>query len=98
MKTTHTSNIPGTHSAEPQPLLRWILRRGNDALTCGVDARGDRSFDVCVVPHWDISASVIERFPAPTSALRRHAEIAARLRQSGWVVADHVPMTRDWAA
>jgi hypothetical protein len=40
---------------------------------------------VCVLPHWNLSDSMVERFNAPASALRRHAEIASQLREAGWV-------------
>jgi hypothetical protein len=43
------------------------------------------SYDVCVLPHWNLSEATVEHFDTPASALWRHAEIASRLRQSGWV-------------
>ena len=73
--------------ADPGFMLRWVFHRGQDALTCAVETTVDRSaYDVCVLPHWNLSVSTIERFDAPAGALRRHAEIASRLRQAGWVV------------
>ena len=51
-----------------------------------VAARSTNSFDVCVVPHWDVSSSVIETFNSACSALERHAEISLQLRETGWVV------------
>jgi hypothetical protein len=71
-------------------MLRWILQRDTNAITCQLDARGNRSYEVCVVPHWDPSSAVIERYDAPTPALLRHAEVARRLRENGWMVIDHV--------
>jgi hypothetical protein len=53
---------------------------------------GDGSaFDVCVLPHWDLSASIIERFEDAATAFEHHATIALMLRQSGWMVAQHSP-------
>lgn len=73
----------------PQPestrVLRWVFRRSNDAITCEIDAAGDRRFEVCIVPHWDVSAATIERFDAEYRAFERHAELARRLRAAGWV-------------
>jgi hypothetical protein len=74
----------------PAPMLRWVLQRNEQAITCELDARGTRSYEVCIVPHWNLSAAVIERFDAPTPALLRHAEVSRRLGESGWKVVDHV--------
>jgi hypothetical protein len=72
--------------AEPACILRWVFHRGPDVLTCAVEAGADRSsYDVCVLPHWNLSVATVEHFDAAASALQRHAEIALRLRQSGWV-------------
>jgi hypothetical protein len=66
-------------------LLRWVFHRGADTLTCVVEAAENRSgYDVCTLPDWDFSAAAVERFDAPASALRRHAEVAMRLREMGW--------------
>ena len=70
-------------SAESAGILRWIYLRGTRALTCEVRVFG-KTYDVSVVPHWDVSSSVIETFESPASALRRHAEIASSFRQAGW--------------
>jgi hypothetical protein len=71
---------------EPTCILRWVFRRGVDVLTCAVEAAADRtSCHVCVLPHWNLSIATVERFDAPASALRRHAEIASRLREAGWL-------------
>ena len=72
---------------EPACLVRWIFQRGDSALTCRVDARAASSYDVLVVPHWNISAAVIETLETPGRALQRHAEIAKQLREGGWLVA-----------
>jgi hypothetical protein len=72
-------------STEPACILRWVFHRGADALTCAVEAGGRASYDVCVLPHWNLAEATVEHFDIPASALRRHAEIASRLRQAGWV-------------
>src|SRR4051812_26136973 len=75
-----------SRKAEPTCILRWVFHRGPDVLTCAVETAGHRaSCDVCVLPHWNLSVATVERFDAPASALRRHAEIASRLRDAGWV-------------
>lgn len=84
------TKIRPSTSPDSELLLRWIFERDARALTCELDIRGDRGYDVSVVPHWDVSSSLIERFDAPGGAWLRHAEIARRLRESGWVLTDHV--------
>jgi hypothetical protein len=71
-------------------MLRWVLRRDTEAITCQLDARGSRSHELCILPHWDPTSAVIERFEAPTPARLRHAEVATLLRDDGWMVIDHV--------
>ena len=68
----------------------WILQRDANAITCQLDARGGRCYEVCILPHWNPSSAVLERFDSLTEALRHHAEIGARLREQGWTVIDHV--------
>jgi len=82
--TTSTIRAVSTRKqAESAGTLRWIFLRGTRALTCEVRVFGETN-DVSVVPHWDVSSSVIESFDRPASALRRHAEIASYFRQAGW--------------
>ena len=73
-------------------VLLWVFRRDFDAITCGVDVSASGTCEVRTVPHWDASLAVVEPFESAGDALRRHAEVASRLREIGWVVADHVPM------
>ena len=69
-----------------------MFQRGGHAMTCSVDMVGNGSaYDVCVLPHWDLSASLIARFNDAATAFERHAEISLFLRQSGWTVAQHSP-------
>jgi hypothetical protein len=73
----------------PTPMVRWVFRRDGRAITCEVDAHDTQSYDVAIIPHWDPSAAVIERFNRALRALERHASIARRLRDDGWVLVDH---------
>ena len=41
------------------------------------------------VPHWNVSAAVVERFDCVVPALERHAGMARALRAHGWVLVDH---------
>jgi hypothetical protein len=75
-----------TSTTEPTSMLRWVFHRGGHVLTCAVEATADRSsYDVCVFPHWNVSLGTVERFAAAGGALQRHAVIASRLREAGWV-------------
>jgi len=85
-----TARYTRTSRSQSSPMLHWILQNETNAITCQLDARGDRSYEVCVVPHWDPSSAVIECFEAPTPAFLRHAEIAKNLREIGWQVIDRV--------
>ena len=80
------------------PVLRWIFERGHHTMTCEVRMTRSGACDVTLVPHWDLAASGAETFDGPAAALRRHAEIASRLRDEGWTVRDHVPVGRRAAA
>jgi hypothetical protein len=87
-----------THSAQQPPLVEWILQRDSKAITCQLDLRGRRSYEVSVLPHWDPSSAVIERFDTATPALLRHAQLACRFREAGWMVIDHVAAAQVSAA
>ena len=74
----------------PSPILRWELQHDVRAITCRLDGRANCGYEVCVLPHWDPASAVIECVDAPMPALLRHAQVAARLREHGWIVIDHV--------
>jgi hypothetical protein len=81
----------GERSTEPVGILRWVFVRGAKALTCEVRTNGRHSHDVCVVPHWDVASSVVERYEGAAGALRRHAEVASYFRQAGWLLLRESP-------
>jgi hypothetical protein len=54
-------------------------------LTCEICVNGPSSYDVCVIPHWDVSSSVIEEFANSSVALCRHADLVSHFREDGWV-------------
>jgi hypothetical protein len=82
--TTHA--VRRAQSDQPTCILRWVFHHGSDALTCAIESTGEHaSYDVCILPHWNLSVATVEHFDAATSALQRHADIASRLRQAGWV-------------
>lgn len=86
MTQTTTKPARRLSNDEPITMLRWVFQRGPVALTCAVEAAADRSsYDVCIFPHWNLSLGTVERYVAPRGALQRHAEIAAHLREAGWV-------------
>ena len=65
-------------------MTRWTFIRKEQVLTCEIRVDGSQSYDVCVVPHWNVDASVVERYRRPSAAIGRHAEIAWYLGESGW--------------
>jgi hypothetical protein len=87
---THTIHATTDASLQqPIPMLRWVFQRQASAITCEVDCTANHQYEVCVVPHWDVSRSAIERFDSAPHALQRHAELAMSLREEGWIVVDH---------
>ena len=76
-------------SGAARPMLRWVFIRNGRMLTCELDARARHTFDVSLIPHWNISASVVERFGNAVAAMERHAALAGALRDAGWTVVDH---------
>jgi len=69
-------------------MLYWLFYRNDQALACELSVNGDQEYVVQVTPLWDDEASVSESFRRPTDALRRHAELATFLRESGWLLAE----------
>lgn len=86
MKTPTSLSTSHRPLADPTRLLRWVFHRGAESLTCAIEtAASPTSYDVCILPHWNLEVASVEPFPVAKSAMRRHAEIASRLRQAGWV-------------
>ena len=77
-----------TNEVQEVEWLHWLFVRDNRALSCDVDVRGDGLYTVSILPLWDSDAMVTQTFIKPGDALRRHAEIAGYLRESGWLLAD----------
>jgi hypothetical protein len=73
-------------TANPLPrIVHWTFGFGSDHLTCGVEGDG-RTYRLSLVPNGRDEAAVVETFASSAAALRRHAELAARLREHGWKV------------
>ena len=69
-------------------LLRWVLYRGEEAITCQIDRTlTDGSYAVSVVPHQNLTAAAIETYDTSIPAFQRHAAIVSELRQTGWKMA-----------
>ena len=87
-----------TDRRQHKPLVEWILQREAKSITCQLEARGHHSYELCILPHWDPSAAVIEHFDASLPAMMRHAQLARDLCEAGWMVIDHVAAARIQAA
>ncbi len=70
----------------PAPLLRWIFRRGDRALTYQLERETGHSYTLSRVAHWDVTCAAIETFDAGVAAFQRHAAIASDLRRGGWTL------------
>ena len=76
------------HNPLGAPVVRWDFSRNHQHVVCTILAGPAESFyEVAIVPLWDIGRAAIETFTSATAALRRHAAIAAELRDAGWTVA-----------
>ena len=80
-----------TQPPEPARVLHWVFVKGTKALTCEIRVNAARSHDVCVVPHWDISCAMVQRFDRAAHAVWRHAEIARRFQDDGWALVRQRP-------
>jgi hypothetical protein len=72
------------------PLIQWEFERDNRHLMCGVHAsQTESSYEVAMLPLWNGGPMAVESFDTAGEALRRHAAIAASLRDSGWTVSSY---------
>ena len=65
-------------------LLRSLIARGNQMLSCDVFVRGRDRYEVCIVPHWTAAPAVVESFDTARAAIRRQTELSWLFEQSGW--------------
>jgi hypothetical protein len=86
-------NTPIDGAWESIGVVRWVLLRGSDAVTCEVRFNGLRSYDVSVLPHWTRSMAVVEHYQNLLSALHRQADIAGGFQHDGWLLAHEPPPT-----
>ena len=84
------THSPVPVSDSPVCMLRWLLRSGAAVLSCEVGMNGDRTFEVRVLPSSNQRDGLVERYSGLVSAMKRHAEIANTLRDSGWQVAERI--------
>ena len=69
------------------PLVQWEFQRDDRHLMCGVHAsQVESSYEVAMLPLWNGGPIAVESFDSAGEALRRHAVIAASLRDAGWTV------------
>ena len=69
-------------------IIRWEFTRGSQRISCQVDRHAERGagapFAVALVPSSNRTRPTIQAFEAVAPALRRHAMLAAALRDTGW--------------
>lgn len=74
-------------SFDSRLVLRWVFRKRNRLITCLLQQREvEQSYEICLVPHWDIASAVSVQTDTSLSAFCRHAEFAMHLRAAGWAV------------
>ena len=71
-------------------MIRWEFMRGRERMSCEVDREVSGScpgrFAVISLPYERLQRGTIEFFENAGAALRRHAMLAADLRETGWKV------------
>jgi hypothetical protein len=73
-------------SPSSQTVVRWTFRYGSNVLTCGVERHAEALYVLSVVPNDGSHVAMVETFDSSVAALRRHAVIAACLRDRGWAL------------
>jgi hypothetical protein len=80
-------------------LVRWQFARNNRHLMCAIRATAaPSSYEVAIVPMWDVGQAAIETFTTAGAALCRHAAIAADLRDADWTIASYTSRVNQAAA
>jgi len=70
----------------PSEFLHWIFQRDGRTLSCSISIGDDLACTLHILPLWGGLAETIEKFTRPVDAIRRHAEVAFYLRESGWLL------------
>ncbi len=86
------------HDNQNGSLIRWQFARGRRQVMCAIRATAAASYEVATVPLWDVSKAAIETFKTASDALRRHAAIAAGLREAGWTIAAYTTQPQEQQA
>ena len=73
-----------TPSVSRRPLLKWVLCRGWELLTCAVERTGDW-YTVSALTHGQRRRLYVKRFDASLAAFQSHAALIADLRRAGWM-------------
>lgn len=69
--------------------VHWLHRlfvKGDYALSCDVDVRGDGTFVATLFPLWEPGDQVTELFQRQAEAMQWHAEMMHRLHAAGWLL------------
>lgn len=82
--------LTATHDAGIQKVewLHWLFMRGDRAISCDVDERGNGMYAVTLFPLWAPEEQITETFARPGDAMRWHADMTRRLTASGWLLAE----------
>lgn len=82
--TIYGHDVAFRPAGHPGRFLCSTFRRGDAFITCELDITGIASYEVWLLPHWNLDAAEMEHFVEAEGALERHAEVAERLESSGW--------------
>jgi hypothetical protein len=84
---------PKRAGAQKVEWLHWLYIRGNRAMSCDVEVRGDGLYSLTLLPLWSHEDRIVETFVRPADALRRHTELTRELQESGWLLVEGRPVT-----
>jgi len=72
--------------------LHWLFVRGNLALSCDLEVRGER-YALTLLPLWAPDDRITEVFGRPADAMRRQAAVTEQLQRTGWLLVECGPVT-----
>lgn len=68
--------------------LHWLYVRGDQAISCTIDACGDGFFVAALIPLWSSGDATIEMFRRPADALHWQEVVTRKLHAAGWLLVE----------
>ena len=84
---------PRTRTVAKVQWLHRLFVKGELALRCDVNARGDGTFAATLFPLWAPEDQLTEMFMRPADATQWHAQMSQRLQEAGWLQVEGCAVT-----